>query len=471
MDWHNEIAADWPAPRDDEPTSLRQDIVDELADHLRCSMNREVHVTADEKQAERNVLNRFGNPAGVARKLWLDEMWEKIMLQRATFAVTAILAAAGVAACVMLGMVLEQNRTVNAAILQSLQNVSAPAAELKSLEWNPVRVRVVSGKPSGPSMEGIRVTLNGNIVGTGKSTANGYVEKTTDKYGMVDFGLVRPGYFTLTTTSPWSETMSQQLTVRPGTTEPYEVVCPTAVRKEADVAVSVEWPDELKDKKLWLVADFAIGTRQVNRADWYPPYGATSMSSLGFPAQTGLSGGRPLLLSPDGKQTLFPTDPTWRQTEKSFQIEQQRLVFSDGKSIDLEGSLPWPEGTVKLLALGVVQAATTKGGGVTQERLPFDNRTEYRFADGSMYGGSMSGMGGGFGGGSGMGSAGEMSSMSAAVPTPPPTFRVIPGKPNRWTISLPDELVKRVKQRLASFKGSGLEPEVAPGTPGVGSQD
>jgi hypothetical protein len=32
MNWSPEIAGQLPAPRDDEPSSLRQDIADELAD-------------------------------------------------------------------------------------------------------------------------------------------------------------------------------------------------------------------------------------------------------------------------------------------------------------------------------------------------------------------------------------------------------------------------------------------------------
>ena len=35
------LAADLPAPRDDEPPSLRQDILDELADHLDFAIRRE----------------------------------------------------------------------------------------------------------------------------------------------------------------------------------------------------------------------------------------------------------------------------------------------------------------------------------------------------------------------------------------------------------------------------------------------
>jgi hypothetical protein len=462
VDWHNEIAADWPAPRDDEPKSLRQDIVDELADHLRCAMNREIHITTDAKQAKKNVLDRFGHPAKIARKLWLDEMWEKIMLQRATLAVTAILAAAGVAACVMLGMVLEQNRTVNAAILQSLQNVSAPAAELKSLEWNPVKVRDVSGKPGGPPMQGIRVSLWGDIVGTVKDGAGSSVVMTTDKNGLADFGLVRPGYFRLTTTSPWSETMTQKLTVRPGTTEPYEIVCPAASRKEADVTVSVDWPDELKDKTLWLVADFSLDARQVNQEYWSRPLTGASMVATSENLGTGYSGGHSLFLSPDGKQTLLPTDHMRHQIDNPFQLERQRLVLSSGQSVELKGLLSWPEGTVKLLSLVIGQSTMVKGGGVTQERLPFSNRVGFGFEYRGLAAGLLNGR-----------SRIEdiEGSRPATTPIPAPTFRVVTGKPNRWTISLPDELVKKVKARLAPFDESGSEPDTTQAAPDAGSQN
>ena len=40
---HDVISAELPGPRDDEPASLRQDIVDELRDHLQCAFHRELH--------------------------------------------------------------------------------------------------------------------------------------------------------------------------------------------------------------------------------------------------------------------------------------------------------------------------------------------------------------------------------------------------------------------------------------------
>ena len=82
MDFHDALTADLPAPRDDEPDSLRDDILAELADHLACAYRRELLRGADAATARQRVLERFGDPAAVARRLWLDAMRGKIMSQR-----------------------------------------------------------------------------------------------------------------------------------------------------------------------------------------------------------------------------------------------------------------------------------------------------------------------------------------------------------------------------------------------------
>ncbi len=61
---------------------MRQDILDELADHLGCAYNRELLRGANPVEARRRVMERFGNPAAVARRLWFDAMKGKIMAQR-----------------------------------------------------------------------------------------------------------------------------------------------------------------------------------------------------------------------------------------------------------------------------------------------------------------------------------------------------------------------------------------------------
>ena len=99
MAWSEDITGELPAPRDDEPEHLRQDIADELSDHLDCALNRELYFTQDEQQAKQNVLSRFGNVNRIARKLWFDWMKEKIMSQRLNLAMTTLMTAVCIVLC------------------------------------------------------------------------------------------------------------------------------------------------------------------------------------------------------------------------------------------------------------------------------------------------------------------------------------------------------------------------------------
>ena len=78
----NEIAESLPPAHRVEPPSLRAEILDELADHLACAMQRELRRTPDVKAARKAVIARFGNPASVARALWFQAMKEAIMKDR-----------------------------------------------------------------------------------------------------------------------------------------------------------------------------------------------------------------------------------------------------------------------------------------------------------------------------------------------------------------------------------------------------
>jgi hypothetical protein len=99
----DESAAQFPAPRAEEPVNLRREIVEELADHLTCARRREQMGSGEqtEEAVRRRVLDRFGDPAAVARKLWLDWMWERIMNQRILVATCVLLV---VFSCVALGL-------------------------------------------------------------------------------------------------------------------------------------------------------------------------------------------------------------------------------------------------------------------------------------------------------------------------------------------------------------------------------
>src|SRR5262245_49688600 len=106
----SELAVGFPAPRDDEPSSLRQDILDELADHLRCATRRELLATRNEQEARQRVIERFGDPAEIARRLWYQAMWSKIMSQRIMLGSVGILAATCVALVGVAGWLVQQQR-------------------------------------------------------------------------------------------------------------------------------------------------------------------------------------------------------------------------------------------------------------------------------------------------------------------------------------------------------------------------
>ena len=65
MEFGEVLSAVLPPRRSDEPAGLRQDIVDELADHLTCSYHREVLRGSNSKVAQARTLERFGDPAAV----------------------------------------------------------------------------------------------------------------------------------------------------------------------------------------------------------------------------------------------------------------------------------------------------------------------------------------------------------------------------------------------------------------------
>jgi hypothetical protein len=56
------LSAELPSRRQDEPESLRQDILDELNDHLACSYRKELLEGADRESALRRAIERFGSP-------------------------------------------------------------------------------------------------------------------------------------------------------------------------------------------------------------------------------------------------------------------------------------------------------------------------------------------------------------------------------------------------------------------------
>ena len=249
MDFRDTLSALLPPPRDDEPPSLRQDIVDELSDHLACAYHRELLRGADSNSARQRVLERFGDPAAVARRLWLDAMKGKIMAQRVLIATCLVVmlacgasvglawnwmnqdrlvrnreAAAAIEANRRLADALAQAQNTNKDMLNKLSEMSEAIRHPLSPDWNPVSFKLTEESASGPPAAGVSLILTRN-----EGTTPAVVSRTSDASGLADFGAVRPGDYTYQLIRNWPKgnfVADGQFNVRPGTEVHKSIICP-----------------------------------------------------------------------------------------------------------------------------------------------------------------------------------------------------------------------------------------------------
>ena len=258
MDWPELSENAFPAPRDDEPDSLRRDIADELADHLTCSLRQQLRQTGDddEHEAQRAVLDRFGDPERIARKLWFDWMKEKIMTGRLTLVTGAILAIACSAAVVILWMLFRQTQKVNLAILSKLETLAVPPAKpepFPTLEWTEIKVRCVKGTKNGSPAEGFSVELNGKAINPNEPVT---LSEQTNAQGESSFGPLRPGKYYVRVRAPWGQELHRTIVVLPGLSHIEEVVCPDKPPAEVNVSFEIDWPAGLEGKEFQLSCAF-----------------------------------------------------------------------------------------------------------------------------------------------------------------------------------------------------------------------
>ena len=132
-----------PPPNDNEPPSLRSDILDELADHLTCAAAREAAAGHGSRDCRSRVLARFGNPAAVALQLWLQNQKGRLLMQRFTLGAALVSTVLSLIAVGAIAAVLIQQTALIAAVSETtatLNDLSAgladqrPPASLTALE-------------------------------------------------------------------------------------------------------------------------------------------------------------------------------------------------------------------------------------------------------------------------------------------------------------------------------------------------
>ena len=288
----DDLTADLPAPRDDEPESLRTDIVDELSDHLQCAVRREELRSNSEpwgsaprdepnddgtepsrSRAYQRVLARFGDPAAVARKLWWDAMWEKVMRQRFTAVMAGIGAAACVAVCFLLWQFVQDSRASQAASLAEMRDFNAkllaglqrPAdAPPANSEWTNLRIKLVDAE-SGAPVQDATSRFEGGPVGGGENGIK--LNDIPAKDGVLDLGSIPYGKYDLHVSSA-EQGVQATINYLIGPGHPEELILRVPHVPHLVVEEVVLSPPEPIDERIRLVMMLSTKDQQLDGHTW-----------------------------------------------------------------------------------------------------------------------------------------------------------------------------------------------------------
>ncbi|WLD14569.1 permease prefix domain 1-containing protein [Planctellipticum variicoloris] len=198
----SDLLADLPDPRDDEPSSLRSDIAEELTDHLVCSVRREMVKGADESTAWERALKRFGDPRQIARKLWWLAMRRHIMNQRLMLGLQgAMLIAVIAVATVMIQMsnaqqrqMAQQQEVLTATLAKLSERLDAAMRAPVSVPDATLTVEVQYARPDEPRRSGESAEYTVSLRGVDISNEKIKAERPCDpKMGVASFGTLPPG--------------------------------------------------------------------------------------------------------------------------------------------------------------------------------------------------------------------------------------------------------------------------------------
>jgi hypothetical protein len=500
MEFRDALSAVLPPHRDDEPPGLREDILDELADHLICSYHRELLRGFDPAAARARALDGFGDPARLARRLWLDAMKGKIMAQRVVMATCGLLTLASLSLAGMLWMqstrtardlaeanrrmadTIAQNQATNHEMLNQLQSMAKAIQSPRSPGWNPVRIKVTEETRDGLPVDDVFLRLSRR----GENPPRNLV-RTSDISGVADFGLIEPGDYTFHARRRWPggyQSASGQLEVRPGSDVTRSILCPKAPPDRVPVRVRCTWPADLEKEHLVLYAPFTFRHRELEPGiQW--DFHERSEKERG-PRRPAIGGGnRPAFSSPQACRSILsgPGASTFEIMHSRglviWALTDEVYVFrADVRDEDLRQvqetseALKWEPGTYALNELIVIRPTRSKD--VETGRKRFDVLARV-YADGVQHGVQFRQAAptsteldrgyfemAGFNDGAGM--WGEFNALAPTIELPAKYwtkqasgFEIRAGQVNEWTIPLPDELIKVVREKLKNDEPAKAE--------------
>ena len=469
MNFRDTVSALLPPPRDDEPASLRQDIIDELSDHLVCAYHRELLRGLDSNLARQRVLEQFGDPAAVARRLWLDAMKGKIMAQRFLIATCLVV----ILACLSLvGLVyiqssraavqtaeanrklseaLAQAQSTNKDMLSKLGEMSEAIKNPRSLDWNPVKITITEDTPDGPPVAGCSITLYL------RDPPQKQISRRSDASGIADFGLVNPGEYSITISRRLDRrafTGTGQLVVDPGSQISQRILLPKKALAPVPLQVRCEWPADLGSDGLILDVAFRFVGIQKNGISWNLNYG------MGTPTHS-------VILGPGAavNEVLNPAGLyTWANSMQTLRAE---VLTSDVRAVNNQTApLKWEQGKYQLSEFIVLRPRKSTAGAPGRQQFDVVARCHpssiglgsYHFRQEPPTDDELR-------------TEGPLMMSQMQIPglvLPKESwskinsrFEARPDHLNEWTIALPDELIRTVRAGLKADP-SGEDKPTAP---------
>lgn len=253
MAWPEISIDDFPPERDDEPSSLRQDIIDELSDHFVCALNRELLKNPDESTAKQRVLIQFGDPIKIARQLWLDAMQEKIMSQRILIGISAVMAVCCIAVVGIAWSMMQESRAFNLQMLEQFKQAQEKSDAEATGDLHGILFQLVQeGSENQPA-----VGFQGTLTKYEEYNPIFTLDAVSDKTGLLDFGKLPWGKYQLELQAPWSEKMETlNLITIPGRSYEKTILCPVEAPQEVEVQFQVNWQNKPVEEEYYLLCDF-----------------------------------------------------------------------------------------------------------------------------------------------------------------------------------------------------------------------
>jgi hypothetical protein len=444
------------------------------------------------------VFDRFGDPAAVARRLWLDVLKGKIMAQRILIATCVVATAASLALAGVMWqrsiqmqfavtrahqeaiLAREQAESAQREMLKRLSDVSAAIETTRSLDWNPVTFVVTEETPDGPPVAGTSISFHERdrpFRGTGMGGGGGMLQeppkpalRQTDSSGVADFGVAHPGDYSYRIVRGWDQgsvLAAGELRIEPGSRIRQRVVCPKLPPARQHVRIHWEWPADLARQQLVLYAVFVANPIQQDGVSWtrtdIPLADILAMAEpsqrlIGMGTGVFLRSSRSILCGPGthlAEVTSYPRGSAWRVVGEDPREIRVDFRASDPRPIQEPAErLQWESGGYRLVELWVMrpdEQADVKDGANRFQILCAIARSD-QFGGGYYWNVASRTvaraelpaqrlvMGGGF------------AAVSVRAPDfwlkPATSFDAQSGQANDWTIPLPDELIAAVREKL-----------------------